>query len=107
MQNRVVLKDGTTINDGLVSKSSNNRLLVRLPGNQLVERTILFSDPNKTETIVCYSGAYKYTYTGYTVLYTIHYLEDTDCIELWLKLPEGVVPTFDKELIVPKEYMPY
>ena len=107
MENKLVLKDGTEIKDGFASKSSRNQLMVRIPGNEIAQSAVQFSDPEKTETIVCYYSVYKTTYTGFTVMYTVQYFADDDYTELWLKPEEDVTTTTKQELIVPDEYVPY
>ena len=107
MENKLVLKDGTEIIDGFASKSSRNQLMIRIPGNDLVNAAILFSDINKIETIICYYSIYKTTYTGFTIMYTVQYFADGDYIELWLKPAEDATTTTEQEIIVPKEYIPY
>ena len=106
MQNKLVLKDGTEIIDGFASKSSRNQLMVRVPGSNLAEAAITFSDPNKTETIICYYSIRKTTYTGFTDMYTVQYFADEDYVELWLKPKEGVETSVEQEITVPAEYVP-
>ena len=103
MQNKLVLKDGTEIIDGLAVKSGQDKLLIRIPGNNLAEAAITFSDPKKTEEIVCYSGIHKTTFTGYTDMYSIQYFADEDYVELWLK---GDETSMNDEITVPSIYVP-
>lgn len=107
MQNKLVLNDGTEIINGFASKSSRNQLMIRVSGNDIVNAAVMFSDPNKTETIICYYSIYKTTYTGFTIMYTVQYFADGDYVELWLKPVEDVTTTTEQETIVPKEYVPY
>ena len=106
LQNRLVLNDGTEIINGTASKSSKNELMIRIPGNDIPESALLFSDPSKTEIITCYNSAYKYVYTGYTVMYIIQYFEDGDYVELWLRPENGVEPSMYREAVVPEVYIP-
>ena len=103
---KLVLKDGTEIDGGLASLSSDNRLMIHVPGNNIALAAIDFSNSEKTQKIVCYSSIYKYTYTGYTNLYAVQYVSSLDCVELWLKAVEGAPQSKDKEIIVPPEYVP-
>lgn len=107
MENKLVLKDGTEIKDGFASKSSRNQLMIRIPGNDIVNAAILFNDPNKTEKIVSYYSIYKTTYTGFTIMYSVQYFADGNYVELWLIPAEDVKTTEEQEIIVPKEYVPY
>ena len=106
MENKLVLKDGSEIIDGFASKSSNNQLMLRIPGNDLPSAAVEFSSPEKTETIICYYSIYKTTYTGYTLMFSIQYFSDMDYVEVWLKPAEGVTPTMEQEIVVPEEYVP-
>lgn len=107
MENKLVLKDGTEIKDGFASKSSRNQLMIRVPGNDLVDAAVKFNDPNKTETIICYFGIHKTTYFGFTIMYSVQYFADDNYIELWLKPAENVTTNTEQEIIVPTEYVPY
>ena len=106
MENKLVLKDGTEIKNGFASRSSADRLMVRVPGNDIVQAASMFSDPEKTETIICYYSIYKTTYTGYTVMYSVQYFSDGDYVELWINPAEGAKTSMKQEIIVPKEYVP-
>ena len=106
MMDKILLNDGTEIEGGFASRSSNNELMIRIPGNRIVDAAGIFSDPNKTEHIICYSSVYKYTYTGFTEMYTIQYFSFEDYTEVWLKPPKDAETSNDRELNVPKEYMP-
>ena len=107
MENKLVLKDGSEIIDGFASKSSADRLMIQIPGDNIVAAAIEFSNPNKTETIICYYGIYKTTYKGFTVMYTVQYFKDGDYVEIWLNPAEGVKTEVIEEITVPKEYVPY
>ena len=106
IQNRLVLKDGTEILNGIASRSSNNELMVRIPGNDIPTAVSLFNDTEKTETISCYHSAYKYVYTGYTVMHIIQYFDDGNYVELWLKADNGVETSVHQEAVVPDVYLP-
>ena len=106
LKDRLVLKDGTEIIGGFVSKSSTNQLMVRVPGNNIIEAAINFGDPNKTSEIVCYNSIYKFTYVGYTDMYSVQYFSDDNYVELWLAPVEGTQTSTNKEIVVPLEYVP-
>ena len=106
--NRLVLKDGTQIEGGFASRLINNsgsKLMVRVPGKDVAANAILFSDPNKTEEIICYTSVYKYTYTGYTQLYSIQCFEEDNYIEMWFNSADGNV-SYERHFTVPLEYLP-
>ena len=80
--------------------------MVRLPGNDMAQAVTIFSNPEKTETIICYYSIYKTTYKGFTDMYSVQYFADEDFTELWLKPAEGVETSTEQEITVPKEYIP-
>ena len=106
MENKIVLKDGTEIKDGFASKSSRNQLMIRIPGDEMTQAVITFSNPEKTETIICYYSIYKTTYTGFTDMYSVQYFADDDYIEIWLKPADDAETSMEQEIVVPKEYVP-
>ena len=103
MQNKLVLNDGTEIIDGFASKSSANRLMVRVPGNNLPAAAIEFSNREKTEIITCYFSINKTIYTGFTDMYSVQYFSDEDYVEIWLN---GENASIKEELTVPAVYVP-
>lgn len=103
MQNKLVLKDGTEIINGFASKSSANRLMIRIPGNNLVTAAVEFSNKEKTEEITCYYSINKTVYKGFTDMYSIQYFSDDDYVEIWLN---GENTSIKQELTVPAEYVP-
>ena len=106
MSNRIILKNGTEIFGALASRSSDNHLMVRIPGENILDDAILFGNHENTETIICYFSIYKITYTGYTDMYSIQYFAEENYVEIWLKPAEGVETSIDKEITVPREYLP-
>ena len=107
MENKLVLKDGTEIKDGFASRSSRDQLMVRVPGNDIVKAASDFSNPEKTETIICYYSIYKTTFTGYTIVYSVQYFADGNYVEMWIKPAEGAKTSMKQEITVPKEYVPF
>ena len=106
LQNKIILKDGTEIIDGVASRSANNNLMVRIPGDNLVPAAMEFSNPDKTQTIVCFNSIYKYTFVGFTDMYMIQYFSDGNFVELWLRAPEGGETSNSIEMVAPSEYFP-
>lgn len=104
--NKLVLNDGTEIIDGFASKSSRNQLMVRVPGNDIVQSTLTFSNPEKTSSITCYYSIYKTIYKGYTNMYTVQYFADENYIELWLSPAADAETSTEQDIIVPSEYVP-
>ena len=103
MQNKLVLKDGTEIINGFASKSSANRLMVRIPGNDIAAAAVEFSNKEKTEEITCYFSIDKSVYTGFTDMYSIQYFAEENYVEIWLN---GEDSSVKQELTVPAEYVP-
>lgn len=104
-EKRLVLKDGTVKMGASASRSSDDRLMVRVPGDDLLGCTLLFADPEKTQEIVCYSSIYKYTFTGYTRAFSIQHFSNENYIEIWLKGEEGKT-SHTREITVPEIYVP-
>ena len=104
MDQKIVLKDGTEFLNGSASRS-NNELLIIISGRDIVDATVTFSDPDKTEEIVCYYSVYKKTYFGFTQMYSVQYFSDEDQVHIWLK---GAMDTISEmsEYTVPEEYLP-
>jgi hypothetical protein len=65
-KNRIVLNDGTEIENGLISKISNKQILIVIPGTDIVNATITFSDKLKTKKMIAYHNIYKNTFIGFT-----------------------------------------
>lgn len=103
MQNKLVLNDGMEIIDGFASKSSANRLMIRVPGNNLASAAIEFSNKEKTKVIICYYSINKTTYTGFTDVYSVQYFSDEDYVEIWLN---GENTSVKEEITVPAVYVP-
>ncbi len=105
MQNKLVLNDGTEIINGFASKSSRNQLMIRVPGNDIAQVALLFSDHEKTKEITCYYSIHKTVYTGYTDMYTVQYFSDGDYVEVWLCPYENSETSVKQEITVPEEYV--
>ena len=65
MAEKIVLNDGTEIENGIISISSSNQIMIVIPGINLIDNILLLSDPNKTQVMTYYYSIYKETYTGY------------------------------------------
>lgn len=106
MQNKLVLNDGTEIIDGFASKSSRNQLMVRIPGKDIVQVTLIFSNAENTKEITCYYSIYKTTYKGYTDMYSVQYFADEDYVELWLRPGKDSETSSEQEITIPESYAP-
>lgn len=104
MDNKLVFKDGTEVINGFASKtSSNEKLMLRIPGNDLVNATLLASNPEKTGEITCYYGVTKTVYSGFTSLFSIQFFADENYVEVWLK---GENTSTHQEYTVSEMYLP-
>lgn len=106
MNKHLILNDNTEITNGSASRSSSDQLMVRVPGNDFIEASTIFTDPSKTQKIEYYFGAYKYTFEGYTDLFSIQYYQSGNYIEIWLNPHDRNNTSYTKETIVPDVYMP-
>lgn len=104
MEEKLVLKDGTEIIGGQASRL-HNELMITVPGNEIVEATLTFSDPEKTEEIISYSSVYKRTYRGFTQLSSVQLDVSGESVQVWLK---GNAESVEEksEYTVPEEYLP-
>lgn len=102
---RIVLNDGSEIDKGSISRlSGSNKIMIRIPGDDVVNAALTFSNADKTSTMICYSGVHKYTFTGYNRLYSIQNFAEENYIEMWMT---GENTTHTDELTVPEIYAPY
>ena len=99
--NKIVLNDGTEIENGIGSASFENTLYIKIPGNDLAYAVGLFSDVKNNRKIFYINDIYKYTFIGYTKLRSIGVNKDNN-MEIYLT---GSDTQHKKEIIVPKEYM--
>ena len=106
MENKLVLKDGTEIKDGFASKSSRNQLMIRVPGDNIVQSTLIFSNAENTKEIICYYSIYKTTYKGYTDMYSVQYFVDENYVELWLRPGKDSETSSKQEITVSESYVP-
>lgn len=72
---RLVMADGTTIEDGRAGYSSG-KLWVWFTGYTLPEASTIFFDPTKTERIVYEYGNMSDVYEGYTEVISMNIDED-------------------------------
>lgn len=100
--NKLVLKDGTEIIDASASRA-DDRLLISIPGNNLAEAALTFSDPEKTEEIQSYFGVKKHTFYGFTDMRVLQYMEPSNSMEIWMK---GTDVSDESEYTVPEAYLP-
>ena len=106
MDKHLILNDGTKIVNGFASRSSADQLMVRIPGNDFVAASTIFTDSSKTQKIEYYFGAYKYTFEGYTDLFSIQYYSESNYIELWLNPHDRNATYYNREILISPIYMP-
>ena len=66
MTRKIVLNDGTEIEDGTAGISSGGNLWIYFTGFTMMQAAMMFLDQEKTEKIVFIGGETEYTYEGYT-----------------------------------------
>ena len=102
--NKIVLYDGTEIDGGLAVKNAGtNQLFVSIPGTDITQAAIVFGNQEKTQTIICYSGIYKYTYNGYNQISSIGIDTYENKLHIYLT---GSELSNEFEYTVPEEYLP-
>ena len=105
MEPKIVLKDGTEILNGSASRTGTD-LMVTIPGSDIVQATLTFSNPEKTAEIICYFSVYKTSFENFTNLYSVQYFADRDCVEVWLKGEAEKAKETMLGYTVPEEYLP-
>lgn len=102
--NKIILYDGTEIDGGLaVLNAGTNQLFVSIPGTNITQAAITFGNYEKTQAIICYSGIYKFTYTGYTQISSIGIDKHELKVHIYLA---GSEVSHEMEYTVPEEYLP-
>ena len=106
MADKIILHDGTEIENGYVSTSPlENGILCRIPGDDLVQAAIIFGNTAKTETITyLHTGFIKDIYVGYTKISDIglnHFMHSVD-----VRLLPSESAEYRREYTVPEEYLP-
>ena len=103
MVDKIVLNDGTEIKKGRIAVDFNKQILVIIPGTDIVQATLTFSDPNKTEKMEFYRGITKTTYNGYTSIKSMSVRQEDNETNIYMIGENGSV---DTEFTVPDIYLP-
>lgn len=101
--NKIVLNDGTEIENGLIAIDSPKQIFVSIPGTNIVEATLRFCNHENTKVLICYDSIYKRTFKGFTHFSSVYVNTDQDVIEMHLSGDEVSVKT---EYTVPEIYLP-
>ena len=101
--NKIVLNNGVEIFEGLISIDGPKRIYASIPGNDIVQAALLFGDSEKTRVMICYTGVFKITYTGFTNINSIGIDDFNDKTNIYLN---GEDVNIKKEYTVPEEYLP-
>lgn len=102
--NKIVLKDGTEIENGSISKSiSDKQIYISIPDMSLVEATLLFSLSSKTDEMVCYADIRKFTFTGYTIIDSVG-VDGDGSVHIYMSGSGDT--SINMEYTVPEEYLP-
>ena len=103
MAKKIVLKDGYEIEDGLITKSGEKNILIEIPGTDILQATIMFSNPEKTETMTFFTGVYKYVFTGYIHINSIGIDTELNQTNIYM---DGDDVSIDISYTVPEIYLP-
>ena len=102
---KITLKDGTVINNGVVAKDSfEDRLIVTIPGTNIVSAATTFGNSAKTETIQFEEGYIIYNYKGYTTVQDINCMQSSNSTVIYLGA-DGMTDYW-REAAYSDEYMP-
>lgn len=103
--NKIVLNDGTEILNGSITKNfASDQLFVLIPNKTILEVTLLFSDPQKTEKMESYADIRKSTFIGYTKIDSIG-IDNTDgSIQMYMSGDEN--SSISTIYTVPEVYLP-
>ena len=101
--NKIVLNDGTEIENGLIAIDSPKQIFVSIPGTNIVEATLRFCNHENTKVMVCYDSIYKRTFKGFTHFSSVYVNTNQDVIEMHLSGDDVSVET---EHTVPEIYLP-
>ena len=102
---KIILKDRTEINNGVVAKDSfEDRLIVTIPGINIVSAATTFGNSAKTETIQFEEGYIIYNYKGYTTVQDINCMQSSNSTVIYLGA-DGVTDYW-RTAAFPDEYMP-
>lgn len=106
MAEKVVLNAGQEIEGATISRAMWNRglALIRIPGNDIVQATILFGNSQNTNKMIHYYSVYKDTYTGYTIINSISINKDDNVIEIWITGDGN--EQYEHGYTIPDEYIP-
>lgn len=101
--NKIVLNDGTEIENGLIAIDSTKQVFVSIPGTNIVEATLRFCNHENTKVMICYDSVYKRTYKGFTHFSSVYVNTAMDRIELYMN---GDDVSVENEYTVPEIYLP-
>ena len=100
---KIVLNNGFEIPDGVISQDGSKRVLVIIPGEDIVQAALLFGDSEKTKVMVFYTSVYKYIYTGYDTINSMSVDSDRHKTLIYLS---GENTHVEREYTVPEIYLP-
>ena len=101
---KIVFNDGTEFENGKIYKVSwSEQIMCKLPGNDIVNATIIFGDPNKTCKMTYIDGVYKNEFLNYTIFDSLDYKKETNELEIMLS---GENTSVIKGYTLPDEYVP-
>ena len=103
---KIVLKDDTEIENATITIApwGGKKILVSIPGDDLVGAAVLFGNPDKTETMEYYYSIYKNTYYGYSILDSIGLDPVSNRVNVWMG--GGANSYSENGYSIPEDYIP-
>ena len=103
IKERIVMNDGSIVEGGSISKCGEKQIIVTIPGEDIVQATILFGNPARTQKMEAYYSVYKNTYEGFTNVGSVGVDSYEHTVHVYLSGENG---TIKNEYTVPEIYLP-
>lgn len=100
---KIVLNDGSVIEGGSIAKSTDKQIMVTVPGEDIVQATITFGNPAKTEKMEFYYSVYKITFRNFTTVGSVAVDSYKHAVHVYISGENG---TIEREYTVPEIYLP-
>ena len=100
--NKIVLKDGTELQNGIISKVTDNQIYVKIEGMSLAKVFSMFNNPKKTEYMEYSNDIYLYKFQGFTTITSIG-VDRNENVEVYMT---GENISMHIKNLIPKEYLP-
>lgn len=105
--NKIVLNNGIERINSSISIDGEKRVFICIPGEDIVEATLLFANPESTRVMIYFTDAYKITFNGYIKIDSISlYVDPNTRIHQVHIYMSGDEVSHSTEYIIPEEYLP-